>query len=765
MNKKGFTLIELLAVIVILSIIALIAIPIILNIINKVEEGSLSAIKNNMEKAAELYVFNHLDEFNLREGEKEYIQLSQLEGIYLKKVKNPRGTGECEGYVKVENINSNLEYNAYLDCGNGQNLLVDSSYVNYGGNYLDSFASIKKTGDGGYIVVGSSNSTTYSGNTTKGSTVSDDGIIVKYNSDGIEEWSRNFGGSGNDRFYDVIETDDGYVLVGSTTSKDGDLSDLSTGDHNSLLVKYNKQGTLLTKKILFSRDGTSGSIARKILYLDGYYYITGNSRNVSGQNANLMYLAVYDNNFNQLSANTYGGTRASRLLSMFVNSNNNIVIAGYSSSINSEMSDIKIGPEGISDAVFFEINSNTKNIVSKGSFGGTNGDDYITDIIEVDDGYIVIGYGESTDHHMEGNKGRTDAFVAKYSKTPGTNGILPMLWKKIIGGSNEDQFRRIIKISDNLIIIGESNSIDGDFDGITKAGNQYYDGLIIKMDLSGNILDKKTYGGSKSDFFTDIIYDGGKLVVVGRTFSTDGNIEPFNLGNSDAIMANFDINLNPINNFQLKTLLKSKPKEIVKNYGMSIPLPVDKDNLKLYTTNDTTKDLGGWCKTGSVDPNANYNYVPCLQPFDTANIKTLYKNIVNLTNNVNINVKNSNNWLKLIIYFGSAGAGNEVNSLRLTFEGESAVTIQEAVNLGYIEPLVLSGCMRGGPYYFENSFNLISGGSTGIGSYPSNNILIKPRNKKLVNITFNSAKTHPITQAKFEVQEFENFDISLSAAE
>jgi prepilin-type N-terminal cleavage/methylation domain-containing protein len=766
MKKRGFTLIELLAVIVILAIIALISVPIILNIIGSVKEESLNVIKDNMEKAAELYVFANLDEYNIKEGEKEYVQLSQLEGTYLKKVNNPGGSEACEGYVKVEKVNNNLTYTAYLDCGNGHNLLVDSSYVNYGGDYLDNFESIKKTTDGGYIVVGNSNSTSYSGNTTKGDNVNYDAIIVKYDSDGVEQWSRNFGGSSNDYFYDVIQVADGYVAVGQTTSNDGDLSSLDAGDYNSLLVKYDNQGNLVHKKILFKRVGTSGSSANSVIFSNGNYYVLGNSRGVNGVGANLMYIAAYDSNFNEIRANTYGGTYSSNARSILINDSGNFVIVGNSSSTNNEMSDIKIGIQGNSDAVIFEIDKNNQSIISKGIFGGTDGADSFYDVIELSDGYIAVGNSNSTDHDMDGiNKGGTDAIVVKYGKTTDINGVLPIIWKKVIGGSNNDIFRSIIIDNDELVVVGDSNSIDFDLENITKANNEYYDGLIVRLSQTGEIINKATYGGTKSDFLNKGIKDDNKLVVVGRSFSIDTNIEPFNLGNSDAVMINLDLDFNPINNFQLKTLLKNKPKELVKNYGENIPLPENRDSLKLYTTNDATNDLGSWCTTGNVDPNSNYNHVNCLQPFDSADMVKLYENIVTYNNNVDVNVNNINNWIRLYFYFGNGGA-NEISNVKITFDGSLEMTIEEAVNQDYIEPLVLLGSSRSGTgYYFPDTFNIISGGSSGTGNFPLTYVLIKPKNKKLINISFDSSKELLSTQANFQVHEFNNYDISLTKAE
>jgi len=669
-------------------------------------------------------------------------------------VKSPNGNKNCEGYVKVEKLSNNLEYTAYLDCGKGDNLLVSSSYINYGGNYLDEFNEVIKTSDNGYIAVGRSNSTNYSGNSGKGAAMNYDAIIVKYNSEGIEEWSRNFGGSKQDQFYGVTEDKNGYVVVGDSVSQDGDLSDLETGQHNS--------GNIVLKKILFLYNGIQHSYAASIIYQGNNYYIGGSSRGIDTQ-APKIYFSKYDSNFNQLFVNSYGGTNYDSSGGKIIKNNqNNIVIVGTSGSNNNEMSDIKIGPLGNYDAAIFVANDANGGIIEKGIFGGASANDSFAHAVEVDDGYIAVGYSGSSDHHMEGlYKGGNDAVVVKYSKTA-VSGILPIVWKKVIGGSNDDRFSKVILNNNELTIFGYTNSIDGDIEGIRKVTNEYYDGLIVKMDLAGNILSKQTYGGSKSDFLISGLYNINKYVTVGRSFSTDSDIEPFNFGNSDAIMATLDNNLIPIKNFQLQTLLLSKQKEITKNYGTSIPLPVNKGNFKLYTTNDATKDLGVWCTTNNfLDVNSNYNAINCLLPFDDGDIKRLYFGSINYVNSVIINPNSNNNWLRIYYNFGSAGSGEEVNNLYLWFANEGAVTIQEAANLGYIENLVISGGLTTGNYFFTNSFNILSGGSTGPGVVPSLHILIKPKNKKLERITYNSARAPLITQARMEVHEFNNFDISI----
>ncbi|MDD3392466.1 MAG: type II secretion system protein [Bacilli bacterium] len=761
-KKKGFTLIELLAVIVILAVIALILTPQILSVINEAKEGSLEATKKSIVKASELYVVSNIEDFTLEVGEKAYIQLSELEDGYIKSIKNTSGES-CAGYVKVEKTEEDYDYTVYLDCGNGENLLVDSSYVNYGGDYLDEFYDVIETSDGGYIAVGYSNSTTFSDNARYGDTLNYDAIIVKYDSNGLEEWSHNFGGTGNDCFYSVIDDGSGYVVVGSSTSQDGDLNNFETNSYNSILVKYSYNGNMELAKVL-SSSVSSSSNAYTILYDGINYYVSGGARYIDGTFYYKEYIVKYNANFNEIWTQTYAGGYQSHGYKAMFNNDNNIVLVGDSASTDSDIGDIKIGVQGNLDATIFIINSDTGEIINKGIFGG-DGTDYFYDVLEVADGYIVTGSSSSNNYDMQDiNKGNVDAVVVKYSKTAEAdeNGVLPIVWKKVIGGSSNDYFRKIFVQDNYIIAAGYSNSTDGDLQGISKSLLPDYDGLIVKMDSSGNILSTITYGGSQSDYIYGGMYSSDKFILVGTSFSLDNDVESFNLGNSDAIMFMMDNNLEAVNTFQLETLLMSQAKELIVNYGTSIPSYENRNNLKLFTTNDSTADLGKWCTSDTlVDEERNYNGVSCLKPFDTVNIRTMINQKVDLTNDVSINPIDSTNWLKIMISFHNYGSPIQISNLMLAINGET-MTIADAVDGGLIEPLVLIDSSHYNKYYFQNSFSLLSGETVNSDRYGIINILIKQKGNKVEGISFNSNVSSSSSGTSLVIAEFLNFDISLT---
>lgn len=80
----------------------------------------------------------------------------------------------------------------------------------YGGAGYDKAFSVENTSDGGFILVGQSTTTTTSDNNV---------YLVKTNSLGIQQWSKTFGGAGEDIGHIVKQTpDNGFAIFGTTTS-------------------------------------------------------------------------------------------------------------------------------------------------------------------------------------------------------------------------------------------------------------------------------------------------------------------------------------------------------------------------------------------------------------------------------------------------------------------------------------------------------------------------------------------------------------------
>ena len=106
----------------------------------------------------------------------------------------------------------------------------------YGGPEAEQCTSVKQTNDGGYLIVGGTNSF---------GAGSGDVYVVKTNSGGDTLWSKTYGGTNSDGGGDIHQTLDGnYIIVGTTYSFSGSTFS------NAYLLKINPVGEILWTKTI-----------------------------------------------------------------------------------------------------------------------------------------------------------------------------------------------------------------------------------------------------------------------------------------------------------------------------------------------------------------------------------------------------------------------------------------------------------------------------------------------------------------------------------
>ena len=127
-----------------------------------------------------------------------------------------------------------------------------------GGNAYDGSGAIQQTSDGGYLIVGTTNSIDGDITYNHGD---DDVWLIKLSSTGNIDWKKTYGGSEYDRAYDFDKTSDGgFIVLGSSVSIDGDVSNKTIMDEDIWLLKLDSSGNIKWDKSYggSGNDWTSG---------------------------------------------------------------------------------------------------------------------------------------------------------------------------------------------------------------------------------------------------------------------------------------------------------------------------------------------------------------------------------------------------------------------------------------------------------------------------------------------------------------------------
>jgi len=525
--KKGFTLIELLGVIILLGLIGLIVIPSITKMIRNSRQDLYNNQVNMIEQTARKWGVQNSEK--LSETEATFISVSELVNsgfIEQDEIKDPRDTKKnIEGCVSVTYNSQKHKYVYKYKEESCDAMSVITFANNFGGSDYDSFSDIISVSDG-YIAVGGSDSE--DGDLENQNLGWADGIIVKYNLTGELVWKKNFGGSNSDYFSSIIEVSDGYIVVGSSNSTDGSLENKNIGWEDGILVKYDFNGNLDWVK---TYGGSNSDYFYGVAATSDGYIIVGETYSNdgdfdemnNGQNDALIIKTDFNGNLDWV--NTYGGNDYEIFNRVSV-MNDTYTVVGYSYSTNMDWSN-----KGSSDGILVQYDSDG-GIIWEQNFGGDSSENFYG-IVSVNDGHVVSGYSCSDSGDLENlSKGDCDGIIAKYD----IDGNLD--WVKTYGGSYYESFYNIIKVSDGYVVVGDSDSKDGDLSGLNK-GN--YDGIIVKYDLNGNVIWKKNYGGNTRDSFyaVTIAADGG-YAAVGSSYSNDCHIRDQNKGEEDAIIYKLD---------------------------------------------------------------------------------------------------------------------------------------------------------------------------------------------------------------------------------
>jgi len=402
----------------------------------------------------------------------------------------------------------------------------------FGGSGLDTAQSIISTSDGGYALFGFTNS--IDGDITDKTMPVVDYWLLKLDADANIQWSKTYGGSGEDKGQQIIQTSDGgYALTGYAQSADGDGSN-NEGFHDNWVVRLDAQGTILWEKSFgFSGHDHSYDIMQTDdggLFFAGFLDITAaRSDGFTEKGSSLTRHGVGEFWGTKLDSNGavewrryFGGTSNDRAYGVVRSDDSGFVMTGFSESNDF---DIK-NNQGSYDFWTVKIDKEGE-LLWERAYGGSGIDRSYSIVKTSDGGYAITGQTLSSDSDVSKNNGESDIWLIKLDD----NGQL--LWENSFGGSGFELAEGISLMNDSdLMIVGNSKSADGDPN--ENAGEN--DIWIIRTDSDGRLEWQKSIGGSDLDFGFDILENqDGSVMVVGETQSQDFP-DVQNRGLSDAVI-------------------------------------------------------------------------------------------------------------------------------------------------------------------------------------------------------------------------------------
>ncbi len=320
-----------------------------------------------------------------------------------------------------------------------------------------------------------------------------DMYLLKLDKLGKKVWSKAIGGKNDDKGYALIETKDGYMVVGTTESFGGDRSSI-------YVVNISKNGESRWQRALYSNDD-SYYHGRAIAKSEKGYKVVGWEDKVKFFGSDVYgYVCDIDLDGDRTKTKRYGGDDDDKLFDI-LKVDDGFIMVGETESI---------GNDG-SNAYVVKLNNRGKFLWDQAY--GWGYDERANAVALAKDGYIVVGMTKSDRDR------RKEVYVFKID----TNGR--MIWRRTFGSRGDDEAFDIVADKDGYVIVGVTK-------GDLKRQNDVY---AIKINENGKTLWERIYGGKEDDigYGVDKTEDG--YIIVGKT-------ESFGKRRSDAYVIKVDKN-------------------------------------------------------------------------------------------------------------------------------------------------------------------------------------------------------------------------------
>lgn len=384
----------------------------------------------------------------------------------------------------------------------------------FGGPYNDYGNQIIETSDGGYAVIGTTGS--YAQGNSKM-------YLLKLNSNLEKEWTQVYGGNNIEWGKSLVETADGFLLLGYTNS-------FGAGGYDVYLVKCDFNGEMLDFKTFGGADWDFGN---HIVRYGDTYIISGETYSNSSGGSDA-YVIQIDGDGNELWSGIFGGDQDDYANWAFV-ANTSLMVVGTSHSFSDK-----------SKVYLLEFDENMQ----------------VTERIFGDDNF----WHEATSgiHHSNGDiylSGSIEAGDFSHFLLMRINSDFELitLSSNILGGPlTENGFSIVESTNNQLLMAGRSDS----YTESTGA-------MVFRMTSMGDWLASPTFGGGGTDIARNII--------------VNTNNEPIIIGETDSYgTGNFDVYLVKLPNTNIQAEYELDLEECFDSLLTSIETNISLTSSKVY---------------------------------------------------------------------------------------------------------------------------------------------------------------------------------------
>jgi len=329
-----------------------------------------------------------------------------------------------------------------------------------GGTNLDYLKSIANTHDGGYIIAGESASDS-SGEKSQNCRGSVDIWTMKIDSTGNIQWDKTYGGSGTELCGAVKQAaDGGYIIVGASNSDiSGDKTGSCRGDFDLWVLKLDSLGKKEWDKSI-GGNGYEFCWDFEFTQDEGMMLCAYSSSDKSGEKTENnrgtqsdIWIIKLDRYGNIVWDKTIGGKEDDYCHAIKRTNDGDYIVAAVSkSNIGYEKSQ---NSKGGLDFWMLKLDESGNKIWDK-TIGGNGNEKELPGLnITEDGGYIIGGTSNSNSSgdKTDSCRGNYDFWVVKLDKDGNVN------WDKTIGGNNYDELKSIEEIEkDHFLITGFTKS-------------------------------------------------------------------------------------------------------------------------------------------------------------------------------------------------------------------------------------------------------------------------------------------------------------------